>query len=221
MRQPEGFIIEGQEHLVCKLNKGTYGLKQSGRVWHQTLKNGIESIGFTAGNANTTVFSRFGKRSIELSGWYVDDGLLAEDSTRSMDQMIKDLRGSFDIQDLGEPERLLGIKIKRDRDEGTIHISHPAFINMIAKHFDPTLGKSFKSPMDCYDKQPMSQFFYIISGTDKTTKLLVKHVHWCTCVCTVVSRASKTWSQNTILSIDRIRYRYGRLTAVHGIDLAT
>ena len=34
MRQPEGFISEGQEHLVCKLNKGIYGLKQSGCIWH-------------------------------------------------------------------------------------------------------------------------------------------------------------------------------------------
>jgi hypothetical protein len=65
-----------------------------------------------------------------------------------MDQMIKEIRGSFDIQDLGEPERLLGVKIKRDRDEGTIHISQPAFIKTNAKHFNITHGKSFKSPMD-------------------------------------------------------------------------
>ena len=27
MRQPEGFIIEGKEDFVCKLNKSQYGLK--------------------------------------------------------------------------------------------------------------------------------------------------------------------------------------------------
>jgi hypothetical protein len=27
MKQPEGFAPEGQEHLVCKLNKSIYGLK--------------------------------------------------------------------------------------------------------------------------------------------------------------------------------------------------
>ena len=29
MKQPQGFILEGQEELVCRLNKSIYGLKQS------------------------------------------------------------------------------------------------------------------------------------------------------------------------------------------------
>ena len=69
MQQPEGFIEKGNEHLVCKLNKGIYGLKQSGRVWHRTLRNELEKTGFTPGDADSTVYFRFGDNgSIQSAG---------------------------------------------------------------------------------------------------------------------------------------------------------
>lgn len=46
MHQPEGFIESGKEHLVCKLAKILYGLKQASRVWYQTLCDFLESMGF-------------------------------------------------------------------------------------------------------------------------------------------------------------------------------
>ena len=45
MRQPEGFITEGQEHLVCKLKRSIYGLKQSPRCWNHTLHNQLTEMG--------------------------------------------------------------------------------------------------------------------------------------------------------------------------------
>lgn len=55
MHQPDGFVREGTEGLVCKLNKGIYGLKQSGWVWYHTLKWELTQIGFTPGEADLTV----------------------------------------------------------------------------------------------------------------------------------------------------------------------
>ena len=37
MCQPEGYVTEGQEHLVCKLKQNIYGLKQSSRCWNSAL----------------------------------------------------------------------------------------------------------------------------------------------------------------------------------------
>ena len=37
MKQPEGFTEKGKEHLVCRLNRSIYGLKQSPRCWNQEM----------------------------------------------------------------------------------------------------------------------------------------------------------------------------------------
>ena len=133
MRQPQGFIKQGEEHLICKLRKSLYGLKQSGRVWHNTLKGELMRLGFKPGDADPTIFFQYGDHgSIEIAGWYVDNGLLASDSNITMDRMITDISGSFDIQDLGEPDHLLGIQIIRNKELGIMHISQPSYIDVIA-----------------------------------------------------------------------------------------
>ena len=46
MRQPEGFIEPGIEHLLCHLKQSIYGLKQSPRCWNHTLDNRLKEMGF-------------------------------------------------------------------------------------------------------------------------------------------------------------------------------
>jgi hypothetical protein len=45
MRQPPGFISQGQENLVCKLHKSLYGLKQSPRAWYERIDTELRKIG--------------------------------------------------------------------------------------------------------------------------------------------------------------------------------
>lgn len=37
MRQPEGFVVPGKEHIVCKLKKTLYSTKQGAYNWYKTL----------------------------------------------------------------------------------------------------------------------------------------------------------------------------------------
>ena len=149
MHQPEEFIKKGEENLVCKLNKSIYGLKESGWVWHRTMRREMERISFTSGKADPTVYIRLGNNGeIGISGWYVDNRLLAANSTETMEKMVMDIKGSFDIEDLGEPTWLLGIRIARNHELGTTHISQPLFIDTIAKRFKISPGRSIHALMD-------------------------------------------------------------------------
>ena len=48
MTQPEGFVQFGKEHLVCRLRKNIYGLKQSPRCWNTALDAHLKQTGFCA-----------------------------------------------------------------------------------------------------------------------------------------------------------------------------
>lgn len=44
--QPDGFVIKGNEHLVYRLNKALYGLRQAPRVWNIILDRALKEMGF-------------------------------------------------------------------------------------------------------------------------------------------------------------------------------
>ena len=94
-----------------------------------------------------------------------------------MNRMVKDIEGSFDIKHLGEPDRLLGIKISRDRKLGTIHISQLSFIDTIARRFDITHGRAILSPMD------PSANLYASTNADETVDIpyasLIGSINYC------------------------------------------
>ena len=46
MKQLEGFISNGNDHMVFKLKKSIYGLRQASRQWHLKFHDVISSFGF-------------------------------------------------------------------------------------------------------------------------------------------------------------------------------
>ena len=46
MNQPEGFVVQGKEQLVCRLKKSIHDLKQLPRCWNSILDNKLKSMGF-------------------------------------------------------------------------------------------------------------------------------------------------------------------------------
>ena len=57
MQQPEGFVTDGQEHLVCRLKKSIYGLKQSSRCWNRALDAQLKLMGFVQSTSDPCIYT--------------------------------------------------------------------------------------------------------------------------------------------------------------------
>ncbi|KAJ9538837.1 hypothetical protein OSB04_031570 [Centaurea solstitialis] len=114
MNQPEGFVMPGNEHKVCKLVKSLYGLKQAPKKWHQKFDEVILSSGFKLNQSDKCVYSRFGSSgSGVIICLYVDDMLIFGIDQLQVDETKSLLSSKFAMKDMGEADVILGIRITR------------------------------------------------------------------------------------------------------------
>ena len=77
MKQPEGFSSSNGEHLVCKLKKSIYRLKQGSRQWYLKFHDVISSCGFVENIMDQCIYQKVSGSKICFLILYVDDILLA------------------------------------------------------------------------------------------------------------------------------------------------
>ena len=58
MKQPKGFSSSHGEHLVCKLKKSIYGLKQASGQWYLKFHDVISSFGFEKNIMNQCIYQK-------------------------------------------------------------------------------------------------------------------------------------------------------------------
>nr|GEX68191.1 zinc finger, CCHC-type [Tanacetum cinerariifolium] len=165
MKQPEGFVMPGNEHKVCKLVKSLYGLKKAPKQWHQKFDEVVLSSGFLLNQFNKCVYSKFdssGKGVI--SCLYVDDMLIFDTDQNQVDKIMAILSSKFSMKDMGEASIILGIKIKRE-NKGIV-ITKSYYIEKILKKFNREDCFSVSTPMDLVEKlmpntgKPVDQLEY-------------------------------------------------------------
>ena len=70
IEKPQGFEVEGKEHLICKLKKSLYGLKQAPQQWYKKFESFIVGRDYKRTNADHYVYvKRFGDREILGKSW--------------------------------------------------------------------------------------------------------------------------------------------------------
>jgi hypothetical protein len=119
MHQPDGFVLEGQRELVCKLLKSLYELKQAPKQWHEKFERTLISSGFVVNEKLTNVFiiGLMGGEGVILC-LYVDDILIFGTSLDVIKKVKDFLSNNFVMKDLGQANVILNIKLKREGSGG-------------------------------------------------------------------------------------------------------
>ena len=115
MDQPEGFSMEGKDHMVCKLKKSIYGLKQASRQWYLKFNDTITSFSFQENIIDRCIYRKISGSKFIFLVLYVDDILLAANDLGILYETKSFLSKNFEMKDMGEASYVIGISISRKR----------------------------------------------------------------------------------------------------------
>ncbi len=121
MRQTAGLEHRGKEDWVYKLKKALYGSPVSGRRWHSTVQEAIESLGYTRSTIDHCLFHRIEEGHRDLLVIYVDDVLVTSTGGEARSNaQLDELGRRFNIKKLGLATHMLGIRIHQGKDYTTL-----------------------------------------------------------------------------------------------------
>ena len=148
MVQPERFIQPGQEHLVCKLKKSLYGLKQSPRQWYKRFDSYMIRIGYKRCEYDCCVYvkSLDDDSSIFLL-FCVDDMLIATKSMIEVNKLKSLLSKEFNMKDLGAAKKILGMEIHKDRASRRLWLSQHSYVKRVLEKFNMDNAKPVSIPL--------------------------------------------------------------------------
>ena len=105
---------------MWKLKKSLYGLKHSGRNWHNLLHHDLKELNFVQSAADTCVFIQNTIRGSTILLVWVDDIIITSSSEELMDITKSKRKERFNMKNLGEVSSFLGIDCQRINKSSTM-----------------------------------------------------------------------------------------------------
>ena len=133
LTQPEEFVEQGKEHLVCKLKKTLYGLNQAPRSWYEKINSLFLQRGFMR-RKSPNLYTKFDDQSyIVLISLYVDDLIITRNAGKLIVEIKEQLSQVFEMKDLGELHYYLDLEIWRNA--GQTFVCQSKYIREVLKIF--------------------------------------------------------------------------------------
>uniref|UniRef100_H3GJF0 Reverse transcriptase Ty1/copia-type domain-containing protein n=1 Tax=Phytophthora ramorum TaxID=164328 RepID=H3GJF0_PHYRM len=111
-------VFAGQSWL---LPKGLYGLKQSGKLWNDMIDAFLKAEGFTRSKVDPCIYFMHHDGNLCVLGLYVDDVLVVSQDDNLSEHVMSRLAERFNIKNLGEAQKCLGVWLKRTPEGIILH----------------------------------------------------------------------------------------------------
>ena len=164
---------------VCLLKKAICDLKQSARMWYETLKNFLTDIGFIRIRFDHFVFIHENGIIIAI---YVNDLLLAEPKLKNILDFKKKLSGRFRVKNLEEIKFYLKIKIIQNRKNRKMVLSQTAFIKQLIRDcgFDQMKTRPIATLIKCinFEKKFNDKSYEAISEKINAYQMILRSCQW-------------------------------------------
>ncbi|KAE9052590.1 Retrovirus-related Pol polyprotein from transposon TNT 1-94 [Phytophthora rubi] len=144
MRAPTGLQIPKGKCLL--LRKSLYGLKQSGKLWNDTIHRYLLELGFSRSQLDPCLYFRWHEDKLTVLGLYVDDVVVVSQRESDSDWTMRKLADQFQIKDLGPAKKCLGINIEQS-DRG-IYLHQTANIDGLLTKCGMENGRPVTTPME-------------------------------------------------------------------------
>ena len=144
---PKEFVKSGKP--VCgRLRKALYGLRQAPRLWNQNIDSYLKSLGFNPSQADPCLYIRTEQDgSSSYIALFVDDLIIATKTLQEMKNIKKELASRYNMKDLGELQEILGMKVFRNWEQGTITLSQEKYALDILEKFNMSSLRPVSTPM--------------------------------------------------------------------------
>ena len=134
-----------------------YGLKQALRQWYKKFDSFKHRIGFKRCETDHCCYVKFFGNSYIILLLYVDDMLIVGSNIEEINILKKQLSKQFAMKDLGIAKQILGMRIVRDKANGTLKLSQSEYVKKVLSRFNMNEAKSVSPPLGSHFKLSKEQ----------------------------------------------------------------
>lgn len=187
MEQAPGF--SKGKHLVCKLNRAIYGLKISPKIWNQCINDFlVTTLKFRRSEFDQCLYSKSDGSNVLYVLIYVDDLLLASNSLPMLKKFKKEISQKFNVVDLGECRRFLGMEITYNVSLKQMTLSQEDFIVKVAQKFNVHNSKPVYTPIEVD--------LNLVKSDESNVNLPFRQLVGCLLYISIISRPDVSYSVN-------------------------